>query len=82
MILAFEKLSFSQVTDLHRKFQTYYELASLNGYEESQDFGGSLTDSAMSLSGVRFSRGPGQSLDPFQLTADRYKCGGSWILNL
>lgn len=71
MILAFEKLSFSQMTDLHTKFQHYYKTANLqSGYEESQDFGGSLTDSAMSLSGVRFSR-MGRSLDPFQLTGDR-----------
>lgn len=71
MILAFEKLSFSQMTDLYAKFQRYYEAANLEaGCEESQDFGGSLTDSAMSLSGVRFSR-MGRSLDAFQLTGDR-----------
>ncbi|KAL4219240.1 Anaphase-promoting complex subunit 5 [Mactra antiquata] len=72
MILAFEKLSFSQMTDLYTKFKHYYESANLqmNGYEESQDFGGSLTDSVMSLSGVRFSR-MGRSLDPFQQTSDR-----------
>ncbi|XP_052789815.1 anaphase-promoting complex subunit 5-like isoform X2 [Mya arenaria] len=66
--LAFEKLSFTQVTDMYRKFERYYE-AGVGSYEESQDFGGSLTDSAMSLSGVRFSRG--LSLDPFQLTNER-----------
>ncbi|WAR30726.1 APC5-like protein [Mya arenaria] len=47
--LAFEKLSFTQVTDMYRKFERYYE-AGVGSYEESQDFGGSLTDSAMSIS--------------------------------
>ena len=71
MILAFDKLTFCQMTDLHTKFKNYYTSANLNsGYEEPQDFGESLTDSVMSLSGVRFSR-QGRSLDPFQLTADK-----------
>ena len=71
MILAFDKLTFCQMTDLHVKFKNYYSDANLtNDYDESQDFGESLTDSVMSLSGVRFS-GQGRSLDPFQLTADK-----------
>ncbi|XP_052222567.1 anaphase-promoting complex subunit 5-like isoform X3 [Dreissena polymorpha] len=67
MVLAFEKLSFTQVTDLYRKFERYY-VAGVE-QDEGQSLAGSLTDSAMSLSGIRFSRG--RSLDPFQLAADR-----------
>ena len=72
MILAFEKLTFSQVTELHSKFQRYYEAANIhNNFEDSQEFGGSLLDSAMSLSGVRFSKsGLGRSYDPFQSIAE------------
>lgn len=72
MILAFEKLTFSQVTELHTKFQHYYEAANVqNNFEDSQEFGGSLLDSAMSLSGVRFSKsGLGRSFDPFQSIAE------------
>lgn len=71
MILAFEKLTFGQMTDLYTKFFHYYNTASLsNNIEDSQDFGGSLADSAMSLSGVMFSR-MGRSSDPFHLTSDR-----------
>lgn len=50
MVLAFDKLSFHQVTKLHRSFKDYYEaLLSFAGGEGSQDFGGSLIDSVNSL---------------------------------
>ncbi|KAK6195948.1 hypothetical protein SNE40_001269 [Patella caerulea] len=51
MILAFNKLSFSQVTELWAKIKHYYELCFPNNEPEA-DLAKSLTDSVMSLSGT------------------------------
>lgn len=63
MIVAFEKLSFSQVTKLFTRFKEYYEAGQiLTGMDESDQFGGSLIDSITSQSG-RFRSGFGRSFD-------------------
>ncbi|KAL3872067.1 hypothetical protein ACJMK2_040023 [Sinanodonta woodiana] len=70
MILAFEKLTFSQVIKLHAKFVEYYNDGQNEQVpEESNIFGGSLTDTALSLSEVRFNKsGLGHSMDALRHT--------------
>ncbi|XP_076090764.1 anaphase-promoting complex subunit 5-like [Mytilus galloprovincialis] len=59
MIVAFEKLSFSQVTKLFTRYKDYYEAGQVGmGMDESDQFGGSLIDSITSQSG-RFRSGLG-----------------------
>ncbi|XP_048245886.1 anaphase-promoting complex subunit 5-like isoform X1 [Haliotis rufescens] len=51
MVLAFNKLSFSQVTSFHRKIKAYYDIMAAR-YGDDPDLAKSLTDSVMSLSGA------------------------------
>ena len=66
MIVAFEKMSFSQVTKLFTRYKEYYEAGQqgVGGMDESDHFGGSLIDSITSQSGrFRSGLGLGKSFD-------------------
>lgn len=66
MIVAFEKLSFSQVTKLFTRYKDYYEVGQSHGgggMDESDQFGGSLLDSITSQSGRFMRSGLGKSFD-------------------
>lgn len=67
-ILAFDRLSFSQVTKLYNYFKEYYEVLHVPELaDESDNFGGSLIDSITSQprGGCRLTlSGLGKSLDP------------------
>ena len=66
MIVAFEKLSFSQVTKLFTRYKDYYQVGQSHGgggMDESDQFGGSLLDSITSQSGRFMRSGLGKSFD-------------------
>lgn len=67
MIVAFEKLSFSQVTKLFTRYKEYYDTGQTQSHvgcmDESDQFGGSLIDSITSQSGRFIRSGLGKSFE-------------------
>lgn len=78
MILAFEKLSFSQVTKLYTRYKLYYEEYSVPQAEDSEAFGGSLIDSVNSISGHLTRSALGKPFDHSHLDDGKLGDGGGF----
>ena len=68
MVLAFNQLSFSQVTQFHSKVKAYYNVAA----EAESELAKSMTESVMSLSGIEpfIKSGLGKSFDSHHLASE------------
>ncbi|KAJ8300146.1 hypothetical protein KUTeg_021665 [Tegillarca granosa] len=78
MILAFEKLSFSQVTKLYTRYKLYFEEYSVPQAEDSEAFGGSLMDSVNSISGHLTRSALGKPFDHSHLDDGKLGDGGGF----